>query len=159
MKQLDNSEKAKIAMAYFKEGYNCAQAVFLAFAEECGVKKEEAAKLSSSFGGGLGRLREVCGAVSGMAMAAGMLYGYEDPKARIEKQEHYARIQEMADGFKEETGSIICRELLGLDGKRESPTPSERTPEYYQKRPCGEQVGLAAAILEDYMKEHPWKEG
>lgn len=143
------------AMALFEEGYNCAQSVFLAFEDMHGIDKKKAAALSSSFGGGMGRLREVCGAVSGMFMTAGVLYGYDDPKAKEEKAEHYARIQELAAAFEKENGSIVCRELLGLSVKKEAPTPEARTPEYYKKRPCKELVGQAAEILEQYIKEHP----
>lgn len=145
------------AMALFEEGYNCAQSVFLAFADLHGIDERTAAALSSSFGGGMGRLREVCGAVSGMFMTAGVLYGYDDPKAKEEKAEHYARIQELAAAFEKENGSIVCRELLGLQVKKEAPTPEARTKEYYQKRPCRELVGDAAEILENYIAEHPVK--
>mgnify|MGYP004443656917 CR=1 FL=1 len=133
------------AMALFEEGYNCAQSVFLAFSDLHGMDPHTAAALSSSFGGGMGRLREVCGAV----------YGYDDPGAREEKAAHYARIQELAKAFEEKNGSIVCRELLGLSVKREEPTPKERTAEYYKKRPCKELVGDAAEILEKYIAEHP----
>ena len=141
------------AKELFVQGYNCAQAVFGAYCEELGLDMETAMKLSSSFGGGMGRLREVCGAVSGMFMAAGLLYGYSDPEAKEPKKEHYARIQELAARFKEQNGSIVCRELLGLDHKSDEPTPAERTKEYYQKRPCLELVGDAARILEQYISE------
>lgn len=145
------------AMALFEEGYNCAQSVFLAFADLHGIDERIAAALSSSFGGGMGRLREVCGAVSGMFMTAGVLYGYADPKAKEEKAEHYARIQELAAEFEQKNGSIVCRELLGLTVQREAPTPEARTKEYYRKRPCKELVGDAAEILERYIAEHPVK--
>ena len=143
------------AMALFEEGYNCAQAVFLAFEDLHGFDRHTAAALSSSFGGGMGRLREVCGTVSGMFMVAGVLYGYEDPKDREAKAEHYARIQELAGMFEQQNGSIVCRELLGLSVKRERPVPEERTKEYYKKRPCKELVGCAAQIMERYIEEHP----
>lgn len=135
----------------FSEGYNCAQAVFLAYADKFDIDQETAAKLAASFGGGMGRLREVCGAVSGMFMVAGVLFGYDDPKASEEKKEHYARIQELAAKFKEENGSIICRELLGLGAGADNPTPEIRTAEYYKKRPCKELVAMAADILEEYI--------
>lgn len=144
-----------VAMKLFEEGYNCAQSVFLAFEDLHGIDEKTAAALSSSFGGGMGRLREVCGAVSGMFMVAGVLYGYDDPKAREEKTEHYARIQELAGAFEKANGSIVCRELLGLSVKKEAPKPSERTAEYYKKRPCKELVGQAAEILEQYIAAHP----
>ncbi len=146
-----HEEKAR---QLFLEGYSCAQAVFCAFSDELGVDQETALKLSSSFGGGMGRLREVCGAVSGMFMAAGIKYGYSDPKAKDEKAEHYARIQELANVFKGQNGSIVCRELLGLQQKQDPPVPEERTPEYYQKRPCVDRVGDAARMLEEYIMNH-----
>lgn len=143
------------AMQLFEEGYNCAQSVFLAFEDMYGVDRKTAAALSSSFGGGMGRLREVCGAVSGMFMVAGVLYGYDSPKAGEAKAEHYARIQELAADFEKENRSIVCRELLGLSVKKEAPQPEVRTAEYYKKRPCKELVGQAAQIMEDYIAEHP----
>lgn len=147
--------RKEIAMALFEEGYNCAQAVFLAFEDLHGMDRKAAAALSSSFGGGMGRLREVCGSVSGMFMVAGVLYGYDDPKAKEEKTNHYARIQNLAAEFEEKNGSIVCRELLGLSVKKQEPTPEERTAEYYQKRPCKELVGMAAEIMEKYIAENP----
>lgn len=149
-----NSSHGQKAMGYFREGYNCAQAVFLCYAEELGIEKSTALKLSSSFGGGMGRMREVCGAVTGMFMAAGLLYGYDSPTDRQAKTEHYKRIQDLAADFKEETGSIICKELLGLTGNQFSHVPEERTNTYYKKRPCVQNVGIAAAILEKYIQEH-----
>lgn len=143
------------AMALFEEGYNCAQSVFLAFADLHGMDEKMAAALSSSFGGGMGRLREVCGAVSGMFMTIGLLYGYDDPKATTEKSDLYARVQALAADFEKENDSIVCRDLLGLTVKKEAPTPQARTTEYYQKRPCKELVGDAAELLERYIAEHP----
>ena len=140
------------AMELFKQGYNCSQSVFGAFAEECGIDFETALKLSSSFGGGMARLREVCGAVSGMFMVAGMKYGYTDPKDITAKTEHYKRIQELAADFKEKNRSIVCRELLGLSVQSEIYIPEERTAEYYKKRPCVELVGDAAEIIDKYLK-------
>lgn len=147
-----HGEKAK---QLFMEGYNCSQAVLGAFCEECKIDFETAMKLASSFGGGMGRLREVCGAVSGMFMVAGILYGYDDPKGQTEKTEHYARIQELAKEFQKENGSIVCRELLGLTEKKSEPTPEKRSEEYYQKRPCPEMVTMAAEIMEQYMEKYP----
>lgn len=140
--------RAEQAKAYFEEGYNCAQAVTLAFAKEMGLEKDTAAKMASSFGGGLGRLREVCGAVSGMSLAAGALLGYADPKAKEEKADHYALIQKLAGEFREKAGSIICRELLAGINNDTNPVPEKRTASYYKKRPCGDLVALAAGILE-----------
>lgn len=152
---IQNSAYAQKAMALFKEGYNCSQSVFLAFEDVHHMDRKMAVKLSSSFGGGLGRLREVCGAVSGMAMVAGMLYGYESPSDYEGKTEHYARIQQLAGAYSEANGSIVCKELLGLEQKGGSHIPERRTEEYYKKRPCAELVGVAAAIMEEYIKEHP----
>lgn len=146
---MTRAEKAK---AYFEQGYNCAQAVTLAFADEMGLKPEEAAKLASSFGGGFGRLREVCGCVSGMALAAGAIYGYSDPKAMEEKAEHYALVQKLAGEFKERNGSIICRELLDGINNDTNPVPEERTESYYKKRPCADFAYAAADILEREME-------
>lgn len=148
---VDYSSKAK---ELFKSGYNCAQAVFLAFSDITGMDEKTAAMLSSSFGGGMGRMREVCGAVSGMFMIAGMLYGYDDPKARVEKKEHYELIQYLAEEFKKETGSIICRELLGKQGDDASPAPTQRTDQYYKKRPCVELVGICAGIIQRYIEQN-----
>ena len=136
-------------------GYNCTQAVFLAFSDLYQMDMATAARLSSSFGGGMGRLREVCGAVSGMFLVAGMLYGYDMPGDLEGKKEHYARIQQLARAYEEENGSIVCRELLRLDRKRDLPVPEERTAEYYKKRPCKKLVRMAAAIMEQYIEEHP----
>lgn len=130
----------------FEQGYNCAQAVLLAFDDVTKLDTATAAALSSSFGGGMGRLREVCGAVSGMFMVSGVVRGYSDPKATTEKMEHYAFLQNLAAEYKKDNGSIICRELLGLPGA-DSPVPEERTAEYYRRRPCGEYVARAAFLL------------
>lgn len=141
---MNYKEKAE---TLFKEGYNCSQAVLLTFSDKLGLDKETALKLSSSFGGGMGRLREVCGAVSGMFMVAGLVCGYTDPCDQESKKEHYALIQRLAEAFKKENGSIICRELLGLPNGPDSPDASPRTEEYYKKRPCGELCGIAAEVV------------
>ncbi|MGB4657859.1 MAG: C-GCAxxG-C-C family protein [Mobilitalea sp.] len=145
---------SELAMTYFKEGYNCSQSVFMAFYEEYDMNFEMALKISSSFGAGMGRLREVCGAVTGMFMVAGMVYGYTDPKDHTTKTEHYKRIQYLAKEFEEQNHSIICRELLGLAAGKDSPVPEIRTAEYYKKRPCIEFVGIAADIMSKYLEEH-----
>ncbi len=151
----EESKYGQIAEENFKKGYNCTQAVVLAFSELYGMDEKTAARLSSSFGGGMGRLREVCGSVSGMFLVAGMLYGYEEPKDFQGKKEHYERIQQLAKAFEAENGSIVCRELLGLNKKEDEPTPEQRTETYYKKRPCAKLVRMSAAILEEYIKEHP----
>lgn len=150
---IEKSIYAQKAMKLFKEGYNCSQSVFLAFEDLHGIEKQKALMLSSSFGGGMGRLREVCGAVSGMFLVAGCLYGYSDPKDYEAKKTHYERIQLLAKEFEKKNGSIVCRSLLGLSEGKDIPSPEKRTDEYYKKRPCGELVGMAAAIMEEYISE------
>lgn len=132
----------------FKHGYNCAQSVLLAFSEELGFDNDTALKLASSFGGGMGRLREVCGAVTAMFMAAGMLEGYTSCSDDEAKARHYQLIQDLAAEFKSKFGTIICRELLGLDEGTDSPVPSKRTDEYYTERPCEEFIHFASEIIE-----------
>ena len=153
------TKREETAQNAFLEGYNCSQAMMSAFSDMLTIDKTQALRLASSFGGGMGRMREVCGAVSGMFMVAGMLYGYDTPGDYEGKKELYARIQELAARYKEEAGSIICRELLGLEGRDDSPVPSPRNEEYYKKRPCKEKIGLAARILEEYIAENPPAEG
>ncbi len=147
----ENSVRAKKAMELFKQGYNCSQAVFLAFSDMYDMDEKAAARLSSSFGGGMGRLREVCGTVSGMFMVAGILFGYDSPENGPVKTEHYTRIQKLAEEFTKENGSIVCRELLGDMTGKKSPVAEQRTTEYYKKRPCVSLVGMAAAIMENYI--------
>lgn len=141
------------AMELFLQGYNCAQAVAVAFCDVTGLEKEFAAKMASSFGGGMGRLREVCGAVSGMFMVLGLLYGYDTPGDDGQKKAHYARVQELAAKFKAENRTIVCRELL--DNPPSDPNPSPRTAEYYAKRPCARFVYTAARLTEEYITQHP----
>ena len=137
----------QIAREYFTNGYNCAQSVFLTYAEKYGFDKETALKLSSSFGGGMGRMREVCGAVSAMFMIAGLEKGYTQNNNDEKKAQHYELIQKLAQVFKKENGSIICRELLGVDAD-DNPIPSKRTEQYYQDRPCEEFIASACRIID-----------
>ena len=146
------SERVEKAKELFKSGYNCSQAVLSVFCEEFGLDLETALKISSSFGGGMGRMREVCGTVSGMFMAVGLALASAMDSA-VEKGNHYKRIQELAKRFKGKNGSIICRELLQGVETSASPNPSERTETYYKKRPCVDLVGDAVEILEEYLKE------
>lgn len=142
------------AVRLFHAGANCAQATLVAFCDQTGLEPEFAARLASSFGGGMGRQREVCGSVSGMLMVAGLLYGYADPGENDEaKTAHYRLVQELCGRFRQETGTLICRELLG--DPESSPVPSPRTAEYYARRPCADFIALAARILDDYIAEHP----
>lgn len=139
------------ARELFKKGYNCAQSVLTAFSDVTGLDKETSAKLASSFGGGLGRMREVCGAVSGAAMVLGIVKGYSDPTDKEAKKAHYRLIQEFARRFKEQNGSVICRELLSGVRVQEGPDPEARTDDYYKKRPCTDLVGMAAQITDDLL--------
>ena len=139
--------RREAAIANFMKGYNCSQSIVLAFEDILPVDKVLLSKLTSSFGGGKGRLREVCGSVSGMFMIAGFLYGYDGPETGQVKADHYARIQELAHRFEEKHGSIVCREMLGLNVRHDNPVPEVRTNEYYKKRPCTEIIGDAAEIL------------
>lgn len=148
------SERGDKAYELFTSGYNCAQAVAGAFADVLGMDTDTVAKLASGFGGGMGRMREVCGTFSGIVMVMSMLYGYSDPKDNAMKTEIYGRIQEIGEQFKKDNGSIICRELLGLSKPEGSPVPEQRTAEYYKKRPCPELCRYAADLLESYIKQH-----
>lgn len=136
------------AAQLFEGGYNCAQSVAAAFSDVTGLTPAQSARLVSGFGGGMGRMREVCGAVSGMVFVLSNLYGYEspDPEAQMEI---YARIQALCGKFQEEAGSIICRELLKNPPSDPKPTP--RTEAFYASRPCTRLVVLAASILDEYL--------
>lgn len=140
---------ATYAAELFESGYNCAQAVAVAFCDVTGLEPKAAAAIASSFGGGMGRMREVCGAVSGMLLVAGILYGYDTPGDDQIKAAHYQRVQKMAAQFRQEAGSIVCREILKNPPSDPSPTP--RNAEFYQMRPCTRMVYLAAEILSQYL--------
>ena len=144
---------AEIAEQLFIKGYNCAQAVFCAFTDVTGFDVDTSARLASSFGGGLGRLREVCGAVSGAALVLGILKGYDDPADQEAKKQHYELVREFADRFKEKHTSIICRELLTKASlKAESGgDPEPRSEKYFQTRPCPHLVYDAALILDEML--------
>ena len=156
----------RTAQAYFEEGYNCCQSVFLAFAGRYGFDRETACRLSASFGGGVGRLRQICGAVSGMAMVCGLETGAVEGADQEGKAYNYENVQRLAVQFEEEAGSLICRELLGLDRKPENGDgalrekmeggmgrfqPQARDEEYYATRPCKRLIGLAAELTEEWL--------
>lgn len=143
--------RADRAEELFRQGYNCSQSVFAAFSDLVGMTTEEAARMASPFGAGFGKLREVCGAVSGMTLLAGFLRGYSDPEDYESKKELYALIQKMCAEFKDAEGSIICRELLGLKEGEDLAEPSVRTEEYYKSRPCIDACRTAAEIAEMYL--------
>ncbi len=143
------------AFELFMGGYNCTQAVVGAFADLMGMDFETAVRWGSGFGGGMGRLREVCGTFSGAVMVIDMLYGYSDPKNIQAKTELYGRIQELASQFRNDNGSLICKELLGLSKPEASPIPEPRTSEYYKKRPCPQLCRYSADMVEEYIRQHP----
>ena len=137
----------------FLKGYNCSQAVIGAFCDKIDLSFDDAMKISLGFGGGMGRMREVCGACSGAFMVIGMLYGKSAPTTTEERKELYARIRAIAEEFRIDNGSIICNDLLGGNAEVGG-TPSERTKEYYKKRPCVECVKSAVRILEEYIEKN-----
>lgn len=140
--------RAQRATDLFKQGYNCSQAVFASCADIYGVTDESLAlRLSASFGGGMGRMRMVCGAASGMFMLAGLQNGSSTPHDNEGKMANYAFVQQLAGEFKAQYGSLICAELLGLAPKPQDPKPEERTQQYYEKRPCSEMVAQAVRIF------------
>ena len=147
---MDHAEKAR---ELFLEGYNCAQAVVCAFDDLTGLDRETSARLASSFGGGMGRMREVCGTVSGALLVLGLACGYSDPKDPKAKTDHYHLVQEFARRFREINGTIICRELLSGVRTKPGNEPEERTAEYYASRPCLRHVGEAAAIVDDLLSQ------
>ena len=148
--------KEERAKQLFEEGYNCAQAVFLAFAEDMeGTDTAEAARIMSAFGGGLAGMRFTCGSVNGLAAAYGLLRGYSEPADKAGKRSEYEAIKAMTDEFAQKNGSIICRELLGLDRSVTYLPPSDRSAEYYKKRPCAELCACAAGILSRWLDAHP----
>ena len=145
VRQMDHSKKAR---DLFLSGCSCSQAVFGAFADEFGIDQDTALRLASSFGGGMGGMRETCGAVTGMLMVAGMKWGYSDIGNLDIKTKHYARTRELIEAFKAEHGTIVCRELLAALGEQKK-DPSARTAEYYKQRPCVLFVETAARLLDE----------
>ena len=146
-------DHSTLAGDLFLGGYNCSQSVAVAFCDVTGLDKDFAARMASSFGGGMGRQREVCGAVSGMLMVLGLLYGYDTPGDDDSKKKQYQDIQALCAAFREEVGSIVCREIL--KNPPSDPTPSPRTAEYYAKRPCARMVMTAARLMDEYIAAHP----
>ena len=137
------------AVEAFLGGCNCAQAVFSTYADLFVIDRQTAMNLTNSMGGGISRLREVCGTVSAMALLAGLAEGDVDPGDLKAREKVYQRTRDLTTKFEEENGSLICRELLGILGREQSARPSERTPEYYKKRPCAKFVACAAKIIEE----------
>ena len=141
------------AAELFLSGYNCAQSVAVAFCDVTGLDESFSAKMAASFGGGMGRLREVCGAVSGMYLVLGLLYGYDIPGDDENKKRLYTEVQDLAVRFREQTGSIVCREILKNPPSDPNPTP--RTAEFYKVRPCARMVLLAGQLMDEFIATHP----
>jgi C_GCAxxG_C_C family probable redox protein len=145
------------AINYFKEGYNCSQSVVMAFDEVLSINAKELCKIASPFGGGISRMRETCGAVTGMVLVLGNLLGYDTPEMGEKKHELYKNIQEILKIFENKYGSLTCRNLLNLSIKHDDPKPSERDHSFFEKRPCPELIGGAAEILEQFLLQKGFK--
>ncbi|MFA0815249.1 MAG: C-GCAxxG-C-C family protein [Anaerofustis sp.] len=145
---MDHKQKA---IDNFKKGFNCAQSVFVAFTDVTGMDEASAAKLSSSFGGGMGGMKEVCGVLSGAFMVLGIKYGFTEKSSPDEKKEHYARIKSFGDKFTEKYGSLVCRDLEGWS-KADGFLKGEQNNEFYQKKPCAVYVEYAAELLDEFLK-------
>ena len=143
----------EIARQNFYSGMNCAQSVFCAFGDVTGMDRDTALRLSSSFGGGLGGQRQLCGAVAAAAMVLGMAKGYSDLGSLELKKAHYARVRALCRHFEDARGSTVCLELLRAAGIDPQAEPSARTAEYYAKRPCPDLVAEAAGILDEMLRE------
>ena len=144
------------AAELFLSGYNCAQSVAVAFCDVTGLDEKTAARTVSAFGGGMGRLREVCGAVSGMFFVLSLLYGYDTPGDDVSKKRLYTDVQALAGKFRERCGSIVCREIL--NNPPTDPNPSPRTAEYYKVRPCARMVLVAGNLMDEFIAAHPLEE-
>lgn len=151
--QEENGRQDQV-QALFESGYNCAQSVFAAYCDLFGISRETGLKLSCSLGGGYARMREMCGAVSGMALICGLACGNTDPSDQTAKTENYTKMREMIERFREENGSYLCRELLGVESAEASASPSPRTKEYYASRPCSQLVRSAGRIIEETFPEY-----
>ncbi len=139
--------KAEWARNLYLSGYNCAQSVFAAFSQEMGLDEKTALRIASGMGGGMGGLRLTCGAVSAMAMVLGAIRGYDDAADFDGKKELYAAVQRLHGAFVAVHETSVCRDLLQKSGIVAKAQPSERTPEYYRKRPCARYIELCAQLL------------
>ncbi|MBQ7350259.1 MAG: C_GCAxxG_C_C family protein [Bacteroides sp.] len=152
---MKNEERINQAVELFKEGFNCSQSVVAAFADKYGFTREQALRMSASFGGGIGRMRETCGAACGLFMLAGLETGATEGADREGKAANYALVQELAEEFKQRNGALRCADLLGLSKKEPIvSTPEARTNQYYAKRPCVKMVEEAAKIWCEYLEKH-----
>ena len=144
------------AVDYFMQGYGCCQSVVAAFSDLYGMDEEMALKVDAGFGGGVGRLRMMCGAVSGLVVLAGLDCGETDGSNREGKSACYKVVQDLLEQFKQDNGSIICAEILGLQGHEKAVSTYEaspRTAEYYKTRPCAAKVESAARIFANYLRQ------
>lgn len=152
------SARGETARAFFLKGYNCSQSVVAAYRDLIGIDFDTAMRLCAGYGGGIGRLREVCGAFNGAVMVLDACLGSSDPSDHAAKSAQYARIQRMAEKFRQKNGSIVCRELLGLPSGASAPTPEKRSPEYYKKRPCPQIIAEMAVIVGEMLREEGYPE-
>lgn len=153
MSPTEIDQRISHAIAFFKQGYNCSQAVFMAYSDLYGIDSKTAAKLATSFGGGMGRMREVCGAVSGMFLVLGMHYPFTDTTNKAAKNRNYTAVQLTAEKFKAEKGSYICADLLNTKREPQNPQSTERDEAFYKLRPCEQCVALAAKIVGNEIAE------
>lgn len=154
MTQQEIEQRVERAKELFHQGFNCSQSVFAACADLYGIEDEELAlRLSASFGGGIGRMRQTCGAACGMFLLAGLENGSATAHDAEGKQQNYALVQNLAAKFKDENGSLICAELLGIAPKPQDPTPEARTEAYYQKRPCADMVASSVRIFLEHLEQ------
>ena len=149
--KIDIEQRVARAREAFEQGYNCSQSVVVAYADVLGQDADALASLVAPLGGGMGRLREVCGAVSGMFMVSSAAYRGESNTDRSVRTQIYTGVQQLAERYRSECGSIVCRELLGLKQHSDVPVPEERTPDYYRRRPCSEYVAIAARLVGEYL--------
>lgn len=152
--QIDIEQRVQMARELFKQGYNCAQSVTMVYADCFDLSPELMSRIAISFGGGFGRQREICGTVAGAGVILGLLHQVDPTDAHAAKQDSYLQVQSFSHTFKQSYGSIICRELLALrKGEQCDPTPSDRTPAYYQRRPCIEYVAGSVRVLGQILQQ------
>lgn len=150
---MNKTERVFLAQEFFSQGFACSQSVFAAFADMFGIDRDTALRISAGLGGGVGRMREVCGVVTAASMVLGLKYGTSDGSDKNAKAETYAKVREFADKFKEKEDTVVCRELLGLVKAENSHVPQERTKEYYAERPCMRLVKEGTEILCDMLAQ------
>ena len=146
MTEQEIEKRVERAKELFHQGFNCSQSVFAACADIYSMDEQTALRVAASFGGGIGRMRQTCGAACGMFLLAGLENGSAIPGDAEGKKNNYAYVQHLASKFKDENGSLICAELLGIAPRPQEPTPEARTEAYYKKRPCADMVASAVRI-------------